>query len=207
MKEKSFDRKNELLAAALEEFCAREYKDASLNTIIKNAGISKGTFYYHFKDKEALYLYLLESTVEVKMDFLNSRMQEDHYDPKEIGLFKTFEIQAKLGLEFAKEYPEYYQLGIRFIKEKGNQIYETGMELLGGSAVRIFDQMVDQAIQNNEFQSDYPAEFIRIVIRHFMIHFNEIFGLGEDMDLKEAMINLENALKFLKRGLGKGEDV
>ncbi len=44
LKEKSFERKTELLEAALDEFTSKSYEDASLNMIIKNAGISKGLF-------------------------------------------------------------------------------------------------------------------------------------------------------------------
>lgn len=77
MKEKTFERKTELLEAALDEFAAKSYDDASLNTIIKNAGISKGTFYYHFADKQALYLFLLESSVKSKWDFINEKALEN----------------------------------------------------------------------------------------------------------------------------------
>lgn len=72
MKEKSFEKKSELFEAALSEFSSKK-EDASLNNIIKNAGISKGIFYYHFKDKQELYIYLLKSSVEVKLAFTNNQ--------------------------------------------------------------------------------------------------------------------------------------
>ena len=42
-KEKSFERLNELINAALIEFGDKGYDNASLNNILREAGISKGT--------------------------------------------------------------------------------------------------------------------------------------------------------------------
>jgi AcrR family transcriptional regulator len=42
------------------EFADRGYEAASLNRIIERAGISKGTLYYYFEDKEDLFATVLE---------------------------------------------------------------------------------------------------------------------------------------------------
>ena len=46
MKEELFWRKNELIEAALDEFSVHSYQNASLNKIIKNAGISRYLLIY-----------------------------------------------------------------------------------------------------------------------------------------------------------------
>lgn len=38
----------QLQEAAINEFSMKKYEDASLNDILKNAGMSKGSFYHHF---------------------------------------------------------------------------------------------------------------------------------------------------------------
>ncbi len=47
-----------MLAAALEEFAARGYHDASIEAIAARAGTTKGAVYYYFADKEDLALDL-----------------------------------------------------------------------------------------------------------------------------------------------------
>ncbi len=47
-----------ILRAALEEFAAHGFHDASLNRVIEAAGISKGSMYYYFDGKEDLYSYV-----------------------------------------------------------------------------------------------------------------------------------------------------
>ncbi len=52
--------------AALEEFAANRFDNASTNTIVKNCDISKGSLFKYFENKEDLYFYLVD-TVAAKM--------------------------------------------------------------------------------------------------------------------------------------------
>jgi AcrR family transcriptional regulator len=47
-----------ILRAALEEFASHGFNEASLNRIIEEAGISKGSMYYYFDGKEDLYAHV-----------------------------------------------------------------------------------------------------------------------------------------------------
>ena len=47
-----------ILRAALDEFAAHGFHDASLNRVIDAAGISKGSMYYYFNDKEDLFAHV-----------------------------------------------------------------------------------------------------------------------------------------------------
>jgi AcrR family transcriptional regulator len=47
-----------ILRAALDEFAAHNFHDASLNRVIEIAGISKGSMYYYFDGKEDLYAHV-----------------------------------------------------------------------------------------------------------------------------------------------------
>jgi AcrR family transcriptional regulator len=53
-----------ILDAALDEFAAHGYRDASLNRIIARARISKGSMYYYFDGKEDLYAHLIRDGLE-----------------------------------------------------------------------------------------------------------------------------------------------
>lgn len=53
-----------ILSAALEEFAAHGFHDASLNRVIESAGISKGSMYYYFDGKEDLYAHVARVELE-----------------------------------------------------------------------------------------------------------------------------------------------
>lgn len=57
------DRPREICAAALEVFAERGFAAARLDEIAKRAGVSKGTLYLYFKDKEDLFRAVVRDTV------------------------------------------------------------------------------------------------------------------------------------------------
>ncbi len=74
---KRFPKMEKLMEAAMDEFSAHTYHESSLNRILKKAGISKGQFYYHFKSKENLYLYVLNLIVEKKRENLTKVLEKN----------------------------------------------------------------------------------------------------------------------------------
>ncbi|MBA4603099.1 TetR/AcrR family transcriptional regulator [Thermoactinomyces mirandus] len=202
MKQKTFAKKAELLNAALDEFTKKTYEDASLNRIIKNAGISKGTFYYHFKDKQTLYLYLLEHAVKAKWEFIERKTKEINLN-ETTDIFELFRIQAAFGIEFAKCCPQYHKLGTMFAKEKGKEIYDIAIKMLGDNPENLLKNMIDKAIADRNFREDLPEKFIHKIISYLFIHFTDIFQEDEDFEIERMLENVNCLVDFLRNGLGK----
>ncbi|HVV80043.1 MAG TPA: helix-turn-helix domain-containing protein [Pseudolabrys sp.] len=55
------ERRDVILAAALDEFSAQGFAAARLDDVAKRAGVAKGTIYLYFRDKEALFQELVRS--------------------------------------------------------------------------------------------------------------------------------------------------
>ena len=53
------EKRGRFLEAAWEEFTRVKFADASINQIVRHAGIPRGSFYQYFTDKEDLFFYLL----------------------------------------------------------------------------------------------------------------------------------------------------
>lgn len=62
------DRPREICAAALEVFAAKGFAAAKLDEIAKRAGVSKGTLYLYFKDKEELFRAVVRDNVSPNID-------------------------------------------------------------------------------------------------------------------------------------------
>ena len=58
------EKQEKLLEAATREFSHRPFNEASINQIIKEAGIPRGSFYMYVQDKEDLFRYLLKGYVD-----------------------------------------------------------------------------------------------------------------------------------------------
>lgn len=57
------ERREAIVAAALEQFTARGFAATRLDDVAKRAGVAKGTIYLHFDDKEALFQELVRTAL------------------------------------------------------------------------------------------------------------------------------------------------
>lgn len=64
------DRPKEICAAALVVFAEKGFAAAKLDEIAKRAGLSKGTLYLYFKDKEDLFRAVLRDTIAPNIEML-----------------------------------------------------------------------------------------------------------------------------------------
>jgi len=194
-------RKAEILTAALEAFSRHSYDDASLNSILRHAGVSKGSFYYHFTDKKDLYLALLRSSAEAKWEFIRSQFKGVPSEPGDI--FSTFRAQARLGAIFAKQHPEYHQLARRLLDERGKPIYDDVVKQLGGDASPMLGDMVDQGIAAGTLTSALPREFLIHLLTYLFTHFEEILDTESDVPIETTLENLDYLVQFLQQGAGR----
>ena len=199
MHSKTFDRKEQLITAALEEFINKDYEKASLNSIIKNANLSKGVFYYHFKNKESLYIALLEDATKKKWEYINSKTANKDYNAMDI--FDRFVYQAETSIRFAYKFPQYHQLGRMFLKEKGNPIYWTALKHIESPGADILDEMIQSAYQKGEISNKYSIDFTIKLLHHLFQEFESIFVQDIDNDLQRIIDMLDKYVSFMRHGL------
>ena len=60
-KARSGERRQAILAAALDEFSSRGFEAARLEDVARRAGVAKGTIYLYFRDKESLFQELVRT--------------------------------------------------------------------------------------------------------------------------------------------------
>lgn len=196
---KTFEHKEKLLDAALEEFNAYGYEQASINRILHKAGMSKGQFYYHFENKEGLYFALIELGIEKKLDyFANHNLLADA--PTDI--FSLFKMQIQYGLAFAMEYPAIYQLSQAFLREKGNPIYEKVLARHDFQENEVMGQLIEAAYARGEFREDYPLAFIKQMIGYLFNQAADFANLDNPAEMEQ---NLNYMIDFMKNGLAKNE--
>src|SRR5712692_4534787 len=72
------DTKSHILKKAEQLFAQRGYDGVSMREIAEACAITKANIYYYFKDKEALYLQVLESDMTAMIEMLRLAAQSDH---------------------------------------------------------------------------------------------------------------------------------
>ena len=74
------DKRNKLIEAAEREFIRAPLFEASIANIIKMSGISRGSFYQYFEDKDDLYFYLLEEKLKKTKIYFFGLLEKHHGD-------------------------------------------------------------------------------------------------------------------------------
>lgn len=60
----SDEKKQKIIVACLEEFATKGYENASTNSMVKAAEISKGLLFHYFGSKKNLYIFLLDLSID-----------------------------------------------------------------------------------------------------------------------------------------------
>jgi AcrR family transcriptional regulator len=202
MKEKSFERKDELIAAAFDEFTLKSYENASLNNIIKTAGISKGTFYYNFENKMELYLSMIEIAGRNQVEFINKHIKEQNVEAKDI--FEELKLQFQMSGKFAITHPKYYKFIIMFVKEI--EINKDLKSAFADSNDSLLDVLIKKAIKNGDFNNRFSIDFIKKIMQYLFTNYFGIFIEEEDYELEKMLENANNFVDFIKYGLGDKEE-
>jgi AcrR family transcriptional regulator len=198
-KEKSFERREELIKAALIEFGDKGYENASLNNILKEAGISKGTFYYHFKNKEDLYIYLCHMLTQEKMDFFNKYIEPDVFNR---DIFTIIKVMIKAGIEFAYHKPEIARFANSFIKDINSPYLDKIKDKLDLNLKNsdYLNALIDRAYERGEIREDLPRKFVKDILSYLLLYLWEVSAVA---DKKEYLEEANYLVDFMKKGLAK----
>ena len=69
------DTKKSIFEAAVTVFAKYGYKGALMDTIAEEAGVAKGTLYYHFKSKEEIFVFTMEEGIREIVDGVRSEAE------------------------------------------------------------------------------------------------------------------------------------
>lgn len=122
------EKRQKLLKAATDEFSNTSFFDASINKIINNANISRGSFYMYFEGKEELFEYILDSyssnLIEiVKKELINSNgdLRESFINLYDELLIRISKIKYKI---FFRNVFLFLNLKRGKIENKGKILFE-----------------------------------------------------------------------------------
>ena len=98
-------RKSELLQIAYRLFVSKGYENTSVDEIIEEAKIAKGTYYYYFESKEQMLEEVTELMIEREAAVAEEIAASDLPAPEKfIGIISSFRIFIKLPA-FTKSIP------------------------------------------------------------------------------------------------------
>ncbi len=104
-----------VIEAAFDEFSSHGYKGASINALVRAVGISKGSIFQYFKNKEGLFLFLINYATGLVKTYLK-RVRGENADE---DVFERIRQTMLAGVEFVRRNPKIYSLYLRLMFETG----------------------------------------------------------------------------------------
>ena len=102
--------------AAITEFAAKPLQSASVNAIVSQAGIAKGSFYQYFENIADLHSHILTIVSKKKLEVINSLP----LDNANLDTFRYLRRVLQAAVEFQIRYPELASIE-RFERLNSNQ--------------------------------------------------------------------------------------
>ena len=193
--EKGERRKQELLRIAYQMFIQKGYEETSIDEIIAEAHIAKGTYYYYFPSKEAT----LEEVINM--------MIRDEVERARAVLSAPIPIPQKLVGVIASLRPEQNESNIAdTLNQKENIImHEKISRRIVDEAVPLLAEVVSEGTRQGVFTCDYIEERVRMVLimsQHLFDNGN--FSEGDTtvfIDMVEKTLGAQPGTLGLIRGL------
>ena len=192
------EKKRKLIDASFKEFSLNNFNDASINRIIKEAGISRGSFYMYFIDKKDLYFYLLEQYGEILVNNMKRDLIKNKGD-----LFKMFQDNIK------ESYNSFKNDNINFFKKslENITIMEESKRTFGFRDKRLLKELIPNI--NLELLNDNAKRHIEVIfaINMHLLMVTLMKLLKNDSLDEEILKDYYEQLDILKYGCVKKEDL
>ena len=161
------DKQIKIINVGISEFAAYGYTNSSTNRMVKSSGISKGSLYKYFSNKEDLYFFILDTVTAELIESLEKRTiilsQE---------LFQRVMEYFALELSWYIRNPEKSKLIIGAFTKNNTEIYQKTIERYKIIESDIFNKLLEN-INLNNFRWDKQKTVN--VLKWFLKGFNEDF--------------------------------
>jgi len=199
------EKRSRLVREATRLFAEKGYGGASLNVIVQRAGISKGSIYQYFENKEALFLYLFDEMERAIRQEVKGRAAGS----EPLDFFERFREVLRAGVSFLKEYPHFFELYLKILFEDEIPAREELIRRMRLFSAEYFGPALEQAKDRGNIRRDLPAAsvifLLDAVIERFLQGCARSYldsGLGlSRMDEESLEREIEILIGILKRGL------
>jgi len=155
----SDEKRTNIVNAAIEEFAEYGLENASTNRIVENSGISKGSFYQYFEDKQDVFMYLLTVVEQEKMEYFSGK----HPPSANMDTFDYFRWMIKAGMEFSTSHPLLTQAISRVMFNEGMYYGNTFADVRERTA-QALRLMIKQAVERGEVDPSVDVELAVMVM-------------------------------------------
>lgn len=196
MTKNSIDRKQEILSIAGNLFITKGFDKTTINDILNEAGIAKGTLYYYFKSKEEM----MDSLIESYTDDILRRVQTIKEQEESSILEKLFFILSSMNME-----GEGNDAMIEYMHRPQNALmHEKTNRIIIEKITPLLADLVSEGVNQGIFSTIHPYDAVEIILVYSIHAFGHEFM---EKPHKEKIQKIESFLYSLERLFGAEEGI
>ncbi len=190
----SAEKRNRILNAAMSVFSKVHYKKVTIDRIVNDAGIPKGSFYQYFEDKDDLYQYLFSQIGDQKKQALDQIKEID-----EQLSFKEYVIRLlEAGRKFEAGDLKLMKLKEKFTNECSQEVKKKILENEVPKSHELLEEVITSYIQKGELRKDLNSKLCAYMLTSCVLSLEYYqFEQEENMDtvISKILDTLLNGLK------------
>jgi AcrR family transcriptional regulator len=174
------EKREKIVSAAVDEFIEYGLENASTNRIVENSGISKGSFYQYFEDKQDVFKHLLALLEQEKLEYFRDK----HPPSMNLDTFEYFRWMIKVGMEFNTVNPRMVQAISRVMFGEG--LYYANFDNVRDRTTQGLQAIIKQAVARGEIDPSVDVE-LAVMIMETWSNAISNYILNEGMKQKDIM--------------------
>ncbi len=160
-------KKERIILSAVREFGEKGYLGASINIMVRDIGIAKGSIYQYFQDKSALFLYVFQDSMERVKAYLKHVRSNTEGQPVSERLKQTL----MAGVRFIEENPLVYRLYVTILNDGSMPYRKELLAELRRHSLEFIVSLLDVAGKKDELKKDMDPAMAAFIIDAVMDRF------------------------------------
>ncbi|MDA2731617.1 TetR/AcrR family transcriptional regulator [Bacillus cereus] len=189
------ERRKEILETAERLFLTKGYTKTTVNDILKEIGIAKGTFYHYFKSKE-----------EVMDEIIMRIIKEDVAKAKVIVSNPNIPVLEKLFRVLMEQSPKSGDIKDKMIEQfhqpNNAEMHQKSLVQSIIYLSPVLTEILEQGIEEGIFSTSYPQETIELLLSSAQVIFDD--GLFQ-WKPEEMMRRVKAYIKMMEVSVGAKE--
>ncbi|WP_195758312.1 TetR family transcriptional regulator [Kangiella sp. HZ709] len=135
-----------LLEAAKDEFYQNGIANTSIKQIVEKAGVTRGAFYWHFKNKEEVLNALLDQTIATYQEYFEGLI---HKEMNSLDILETHAVNLFTTIYQDEKQKKSFAIFMQTIgTEKNMPIFHAHSEQVYYNSLKFYEEQFEQARQD-----------------------------------------------------------
>lgn len=184
------EKRERVIEGAKRVFSRNHYKNVTIDAIVNEAGIPKGSFYQYFSNKDDLFKFMFGEIGIEKESVLVDELEQS------LNLPFSEMITRMIGRASQFENQDEIMIGLkdRFLSECPQEVKNEILADLIPTTMKLFERVIKIYVGNGQFRSDFNIKTASFIITAVVINIDK-YTLEDESDHGEVLLNTINILQ------------